>query len=158
MNRVGKLAHGTLRSRCPRAAPNPFLASYAEGLRATMVRQSQSTGYPGRSTRCQNYLARPFQDIACNMLRINEIPRRGRSFEEQMESDSTTLGPRFLSRQFSERNWGHTSAHKLRIPGGARATRARGRFASKVCNGSFSVFLGAGACLPLAGCTAPRVR
>jgi hypothetical protein len=49
--RVGWLAHGPLRSRCPRAAPNPFLGDYAPVLKATMGQQSHSTGYLGSSTK-----------------------------------------------------------------------------------------------------------
>jgi hypothetical protein len=30
--RVGKLAHDPLRSRCPRAAPNPFFRDYARAM------------------------------------------------------------------------------------------------------------------------------
>jgi hypothetical protein len=48
--RVGKLAHGPLRSRCPRAAPNPFLRDYAGVLRASMGQRSHETGYVGCST------------------------------------------------------------------------------------------------------------
>jgi hypothetical protein len=48
--RVGKLAHGSLRSRCPRAAPNPFFRHYAPALGASMGRQSHATGYEGSST------------------------------------------------------------------------------------------------------------
>jgi len=55
IRRVGKLAHGSLRSRCPRAAPNPFLGDYAPPLQATMGRQSHSTEYPGSSTKCQPF-------------------------------------------------------------------------------------------------------
>jgi hypothetical protein len=52
IRRVGKLAHGPLRSRCPRAAPNPFLGDYAPLLHLTMGHQSHSTGYSGSSTKC----------------------------------------------------------------------------------------------------------
>jgi hypothetical protein len=55
IRRVGKLAHGPLRSRCPRAAPNPSLGDYAPPSRATMGHQSHSTGYPGSSTKCQPF-------------------------------------------------------------------------------------------------------
>ena len=48
--RVGKLAHDPLRSRCPRAAPNPFLRDYAPALQASMGHQSHATGYEGSST------------------------------------------------------------------------------------------------------------
>jgi len=50
IRRVGKLARGPLRSRCPRAAPNPSLENYALALRVTMGPQSHSTGYLGCST------------------------------------------------------------------------------------------------------------
>jgi hypothetical protein len=48
--RVGKLAHDPLRSRCPRAAPNPFFRDYAPDLSASMGQQSHETGYEGSST------------------------------------------------------------------------------------------------------------
>jgi hypothetical protein len=48
--RVGKLAHDPLRSRCPRAAPNPFFRDYAPDLRASMGHRSHETGYEGSST------------------------------------------------------------------------------------------------------------
>jgi hypothetical protein len=58
IRRVGKLAHGPLRSRCPRAAPNPFLGDYARVWDATMGQQSHSAGYLSCSTK------RPFFKLA----------------------------------------------------------------------------------------------
>jgi hypothetical protein len=54
--RVGKLAHDSLRSRCPRAAPNPFFRDYACVLGRPMGQRSHETGYVGCST------AGPFLD------------------------------------------------------------------------------------------------
>jgi hypothetical protein len=48
--RVGKLAHDSLRSRCPRAAPNPFFRDYACVLGRPMGQRSHETGYVGCST------------------------------------------------------------------------------------------------------------
>jgi len=44
--RAGWLAHDPLRSRCPRAAPNPSFRGYAPVLTASMGQRSHSTGYP----------------------------------------------------------------------------------------------------------------
>ena len=44
------VAHDPFRGRCPRAAPNPFFAHYASGLRASMGHRSHSTEYAGRGT------------------------------------------------------------------------------------------------------------
>jgi len=44
------VAHGPFRDRCPRAAPNPFLARYVGAVHDSMVRQSQRTGYRSCST------------------------------------------------------------------------------------------------------------
>lgn len=49
--RVGWLAHGPLRSRCPRAAPNPFLEAYAGDMPPSMGRQSHREEYRSRGTR-----------------------------------------------------------------------------------------------------------
>jgi len=48
--RAGWLAHGPLRSRCPRAAPNPSFRGYAPVLTASMGQRSHSAGYLGCST------------------------------------------------------------------------------------------------------------
>jgi len=44
------VAHGPFRDRCPRAAPNPFLARYVGAVHDSMVRRCHQPEYRGFST------------------------------------------------------------------------------------------------------------
>src|SRR5229473_5416792 len=91
--RVGKLAHGPLRSRCPRAAPNPFLGDYAPVLKPTMGQQSHSTGYLGSSTKGPLFNRLDATSINTKSCNCNRMHLKRRADSLRAFTNSTTPRP-----------------------------------------------------------------